>query len=208
METPRKGEVVNGIDVTDRLQRVYASLGATIEADLTLFKPTVVITEEEVAVYQNFVGGLSEAELLNAAFGLVHNIANLRDNVSRWAEEKGKSFDGGSFIEGQLSLCLLQDLSNTDKHGFPLKRKRWSGHSPVIEGLKRVMRMTAAGDGGVTVLTFTSKGPRKVGQGEARVVITGRIVDGETGEDLGDLLEICNDGLSKWEAQLADLGLT
>jgi hypothetical protein len=68
--------------------------------------------------------------------------------------------------------------------------------------------MTTAGDGGVTALTFTSEGLKRVGQGEAHVAITGRVVDGETGEDLGDFLEICYDGLSKWEAQLADLGLT
>jgi hypothetical protein len=60
----------------------------------------------------------------------------------------------------------------------------------------------------LTVLTFTSEGPKKAGPGEARVVISGRIVDGETGEDLGDLLEVCNDAVAKWEGLLVDMGLT
>jgi hypothetical protein len=123
---------VSNIRLAERLERVYASLGATIEADLSLFKPTIVRSNEEIAIYQDFVGGLTGAEMQNAAFGLIHNIANLRDNVSRWAEDNGKSFNGGEFVAGSMSLGLLHDLSNTDKHGFPLQQKRWSGRSPLI----------------------------------------------------------------------------
>lgn len=198
---------MDGSDLVGRLERVYASLEAAMEADLALFKPKVVVNEKELAIYQDFVGDLSEADVQNAAFGLIHNIANLRDNVSRWAEDNSQSFDGGTFIAQHLSLCLIQDLSNADKHGFPLKRKRWSGRSPLITDLRQVMRIVTPGDGGVTVVTFTTQGPKLAGQGKAYVAITGRIVDGERDEDLGDLLDTCNQGLSKWEAQLSEFGV-
>ena len=76
-------------ELLDRLHRIHAAVDATIEGDLAKFPPTVVSDERGFKMYQDFLGGLTDAQITNLAHGLIHNIANVPDHLRRWCQKNG-----------------------------------------------------------------------------------------------------------------------
>jgi hypothetical protein len=71
--------------ILQRISRIYAAIGSIEEDDPHKLKATVICTEKIKAVIQDFRGGFSDDELSNLAYSVIHNIANLRDHLRRWA---------------------------------------------------------------------------------------------------------------------------
>jgi hypothetical protein len=197
---------VTAADLVARLGRVYAAAGSVFEADLSLFAPKVVESESGTYIVQDFSGGLTHAQLENLLLQIIHAIANLRDNVANWADQQGVEFDRKAFVQSSGELALVHDLSNAEKHGHPLKTS-WTGHSPTVVEVSRSLRLTTGNTGEAATLTLGAGGPQLSGAGKAEVVVSGRVVDTETGVDIGDAAAICDAALAHWESRLKDLGL-
>jgi hypothetical protein len=109
---------MTGVDLRHRLQRIYAAVGATVEGDLGKFPPAVTVTPTVVQVYQDFLGGLTDAQLENLAFSEIDNIAHLVDHLKKWCRANGH---GGErvhdAVKASRALQLIIDLANRDKHG-------------------------------------------------------------------------------------------
>ena len=73
-----------------RVARIYASVDAIQEFDMTKLPATVRQDQGYISVSQDFTGGLTQAEIDNVAYSLIHNIANLHDHLRRWARRTGK----------------------------------------------------------------------------------------------------------------------
>ncbi len=71
--------------ISVRISRIYAAVGAAEEHDPNKLKATVIQTDEVRGVLQDFRGALTDDELSNQAHTVIHNIANLRDHLRRWA---------------------------------------------------------------------------------------------------------------------------
>jgi hypothetical protein len=201
---------MSNAEVLDRLQRIYAAVGATVEGDLSKFPPKIVSDERGFSLYQDFLGGLNPAQLSNLAHDVIHNIANLQDHFRRWAPNNGhdpKLVDQA--VSNSFPLRVIKDLSNNDKHGYPPRGGGHSGKAPKLVDVKRSLEVTSGTEAGSGIaVILTSQGPQVVtsGGGRATVVITGTVVDGR-GATLGNLHDFAAEALRVWEHELQNLGV-
>lgn len=195
--------------ICERIRRIYAAIEAIEESDPQKLKATVIQTEKINAVFQDFRGGFSDDELSNQAHMVIHNIANLRDHLRRWAAQKGQGqAKVDQTVDNCLELQIVQDLSNNDKHGYPPRGGGHSGKSPQLIEINRIMRLqTQAKKGSMKAMTIDAGGVRKIiGDGSAKAVVTGDVVD-KSNNRIGDLYEIANKAVAAWERLLVDFGL-
>lgn len=193
-------------DLSLRIRRIYAAIDAAVETDLRRVPPTVTRTETVISVAQNFRGGLSPEAISNLAYQVIHNIANLRDNLRKWAEANAKNpARVRATFDSSLPLRVLQDLSNADKHGYPLTRPSNSGLDPLLTEVDRVMRLKPAPGGGVFAVIDLG-GMRAEGGGSAKVVVTGKVT-AKDGSAIGDLYELELKAVEAWESLLAEYGV-
>jgi hypothetical protein len=191
-----------------RLQRIHAAIGETVETDISKFPATVGKSERLILMSQDFRGGLSDERLTNLAVSLIHNVFNLRDHLVKWARAHGGRDQGGwDFFKGSMPLKIIADLSNVEKHGYPLERPSWSGLDPKLGEVTRPLSLTASPGAGWFVFTVGKGGePTTIGKGEAKVVLRADVLDGNDNR-IGDLVEIAENAVADWERLLAELGV-
>jgi hypothetical protein len=195
--------------ILQRISRIYSAIGAIEESDPKKLKATVIQNDKFNAVIQDFRGGFSDDELSNQAHSVIHNIANLRDNLRRWAAKNGHDKNKiDRTVNSSFELQVIQDLSDNDKHGYPPRNGGDSKRSPELTGINRVMRLETQGKkGSMIAMTIGADGvPRFRGDGTAKAVVTGDVVDNTNGR-IGDLYEIATKAVEAWERLLVDLGL-
>ena len=95
-------------DLIFRVQRLYAAIGAVEETNISKFVPQVINDEHRIGFYQDWSGGLSNAELTNIALSLIHNIANLKDNLKKVGCSQRQRQDS--------SRCCVQQLRSVKGH--------------------------------------------------------------------------------------------
>lgn len=197
-------------ELLDRLHRVYTAVDAAVEGDLSKFPPKMMADEYQFALYQDFLGGLTEHQLSNLAHTVIHNIANLRDHLRRWAGNNGQDpKDIDKTVAGSEALQVIIDLSNNDKHGYPPRDGCHSKKFPRLAEVKRVLRISTGPEAGSGVaIVFTPSGPKQItsGGGFSQVVVTGSVVD-RSGALLGDLYDLGNEALKAWVQQLEAFGI-
>ena len=190
----------------ERLSRIYASLDEALEGDLAKFPPKIVKGEPFVSIYQDFLGGLTQAQISNIAHSFVHNIANFKDHLKKWVRSNNYDVDNiDNVFKASRTLKIMQDLSDNDKHGYPKRNGGYSKKSPHLIEVKRVMRLVGGGSGHSGIY-LTPKGPKKFGDGSANVIITGQVVDGDN-NSLGNLYDISIDAVVVWEQMLKSMGI-
>jgi hypothetical protein len=195
--------------ILQRIHRIYAAIGAIEEDDPNKLKATLIQTGDIKAVVQDFRGGLSDEELSNLAHTVIHNIANLADHLRKWAKKNGKDQGKvGQTLDQCLDLRIIIDLSNNDRHGYPPRDGGRSGKLPQLVLINRVMRLTTQAQKGSRIAMTLGPGgvPRFSGNGTAKAVVTGDVVDGK-GNPIGDLYDISTTALKAWEDLLAEFGL-
>ena len=191
-----------------RLRRIHAAIAETVETDISKFPATIGKNERMIFMLQDFRGGLSEEQLVNLAFSLIHNVFNLRDHLSKWAKAHGESDQRvWDSFKGSMPLKIIADLSNAEKHGYPLGRPSWSDRDPKLGRVTRTLQLTAKPGAGWFLFTLGKGGqPKTVGKGEAKVALTADVLDRD-GNRIGDLLEIAEQAVGDWEKLLAELGI-
>ena len=195
-------------ELVERLHRIYAAVSETVEGDLAKFPPKVISDEKGFSMYQDFLGGLSDSQISNYVYGLVHNIANLPDHLKRWARKNGHDSDcvDQVFYKSE-DFKLIKDLSNNDKHGYPPRDGGYSGISPQLVDVSRIFRAkTQARPGSFVGITLTSSGPKQIGDGASLVIITGNIVDGN-GVVVGDCQNVCLNAIAIGEQEMKMWGV-
>jgi len=197
-------------ELTLRIQRIYEAVNAVVETDISKFMPKVIKDGNRIGFYQDWSGGLSSAEIENIAHILIYNVANLKEHLREWAKSNGKDkTEVNVAFKGSQELKIIKDLSNNDRHGYDPKRRGNSGKSPRVEKFERVMCMSAGGKGSFISLTFNGQGVPQVsksGTGEAKVIITGDILDRD-GNKIGDLHETLLKAIKDWEKVLSEFGV-
>jgi len=187
----------------DKIDRIYAALGTSVEKDMTRLPAEVTSTPRFLRIHQDFSGAQSQAELENLAYSLVHNIANLRDHLRKWAKAHGKDPDAvDQAVEECAPLQTICDLSNADKHGGH-GRQTWSGRRPSLANVTRVLRLTTKPEKGSRVVARLGRIPRISGDGTAEAILTGEVVD-ENGQTVGTLHALAAEGVRAWEKLLRD----
>lgn len=193
--------------VVDKIQRIYAALGQTVTGDLATVPALIEEKADGLAVWQDFTGGLNQAQLSNLLHSLIHNIVNLRDHARKECKAQGIDPSSTDNVSKEEAFLVLTDLSNNDKHGYPPRDGGRTGKSPQILKVDRILRMTTSSEAGsASTLVFGSDGFELSGKGDARVIITADVLKAD-GVKMGDAHEICVTALDHWEGRLRELGL-
>ena len=196
-------------DLTFRVRRIYAALGAVEITDMSKFVPQLINNGQRKGFSQNFRGGLSDEELVNFVYSLIENIANLRNVLNEWAEsnKQDKTKVKDAFNKSE-ALKIIMDLYNIEKHIKPQRNRGYSGKSPKIINIDSVMQLSAGDqNGSCAIMTVTPQGiPQISGPGSGKVIITGDIVDKEN-KKVGDFHQIAVEAIEIWERVLADFGV-
>lgn len=187
-------------ELMPRIKRIYSSIDALQELDLAKLPAQVMQSDRVVAIFQDFKGNLSQEEIENAAYTVIHNIANLQDHLRRWAHHNGhnKARVDDAFT-ASAALKIVKDLSNNDKHGPP----RDGGHSGVAPRLADGT-FAAPVNVGPPINTSFSEGDTFVSPDESYLIVTSRRPGG-FGE--GDLYISFRDGDGGW-SEPVNLGET
>jgi hypothetical protein len=190
-----------------RVRRIYAAIGETVETDISKFSANVKQNDRMTFMWQDFREGLSDEQLLNIAFSLAYNVFSLRDHLKNWAAAHcGSDQRVKDLFSASMPLKIIADLSNADKHGYPLDRP-WTDIGPRLGEVTRPLRMTAKPGAGWFFVTAGADGRlRTTGEGEAKIVLSADVLD-KDGNRIGDLVEIAEQAVADWEKLLAELGI-
>jgi len=200
--------MANNDDLMFRIKCMYEAIGDIEETDFGKFKPKVVKKDGRIGIYQDWSGELNDAQRTNYLESLIKNIASFEYYLDKWVDnnnlEKNKV---KQTFENSLELKIVHDLWNNSKHAG-LARRSNSGLYPRIENINTVMQMTTKPEKGSFIsLTLNRQGaPRIMGDGSAKVVITGDILDRD-GNKIGDLHEILLKAINDWEEVLREFGV-
>lgn len=192
-------------ELTPRLGRIYAAIDAVFEGDLTRFPPRLFRNERHFVGYQDFMGGLSDAQIENLAHSVIANIASFGNHLRRWAARNGHDRSRvDQTISSSLALQIITDLWGAEKHGPP-RDGGYSGKAPKLVGVKRTLTLRA-GPGATVGVSFGPSGPKVLGSGTAAVIVSGDVLDSE-GTVIGDLYQLEVEALKAWEQELMDIGI-
>jgi len=193
-------------ELTQRIQCIYTALGSSIETDINKFKPIVIQDSKKTVIIQDFSGGRNEAEIRNTANILIYNVANIGSHLKKWASKNGKDKSRvDATFNGSISIKIIKDLSNVERHGYDPAKKGNSGRAPRLNEINSIMRMiTKPEKGSFIAYSFNRQGEQKIiGNGNAKVIITGDILDGD-GNKIGDLHDTLLEAINEWEKLLVE----
>ena len=198
-------------ELDKRLARIYSSIDETIDNDPSKFPPKKIATEKMKGIFWDFSGSQSPEDIENLAFSMVHNIANLRDHLKQWAKHNGQDDNRVvTIFKGCEALKIIQDLSNTDKHGGPPRNGGYSEKKPKFTNISRIVEVatgTAKGSSAEVRLNVHGNSEiRSQAGGSVKTIITGDIID-ENGDRIGFLHDIAVEAMESWENLLREFGL-
>lgn len=190
-----------------RLRRLHASLASTSTLEIPAFQSPRLVGAGTFSI--EFKDGRSAAEMENVLATLVANVASFKDHLKEWCMTQRIASPGDGLIDSDLSVALIHDLWNRDKHGA-LSRPR-SGHNPLIQDVHQSLGVEPIDGPGTSVESRLDPetGETRVVAGpntKLSLVIDGEIVD-ESGKKLGGVLEICTKALDSWETTMAACGV-
>jgi len=192
-----------------RVKRLYAAIKATEETDFSKLLPKVINDGHRKGFSQDWSGGLSEEEITNIAHSLIGNIAHFDAHLKKWADQNGQDKTKvDNVFNSSLALRIIKDLSNYEKHAYPLRDGGHSGKSPRVNEFRRIMQMTPKPEkGSFVALTFTPQGlPKVLGDGKAKVIVSGDILD-KDGNNIGDFHKTALEAIEAWESVLSNYGV-
>lgn len=190
-----------------RLRRLHSSLASTSTFEIPVFQSPRLVDTGTFTV--EFTDGRSLADLENVLATLIANIASLKDHLKGWCDTQAIAPPGNALIKTNLSVALIHDLWNRDKHGA-LNTPR-SGHRPLVRQVHQSLMMEPIDGPGTSVECRTDllTGETRVYAGpntKLSIVIDGEIID-EFGERLGNVLETCAEALNGWEVAMSNCGV-
>jgi len=122
-------------NLTLRLERIYTAIGDTTDAEIQKYiKVTIVgdANSPNPTIKITFNNNQSESKTTNIVLVIIEHLAKLKDHL------KNKMGNQKQLVEKKvnesLELQLIMDLSNAEKHGYPVKTER-SKKSPRIQNI-------------------------------------------------------------------------
>lgn len=191
--------------IDEKLNRIYASIGIIKEDNINKVKPKFIKEDNQLTITFDFMGDMSDADIVNNAQLLIHNIASLKYHLIRLFRKN--QYDDKVIIDtfsNSLELKIIEDLWNNDKHGYPPRNGGHTGISPKLENIVRVLQMRTNPEKGASLGIFINmQGEiQKTGSGAHAVIITGDIMDAN-GIKIGDLYEMALNAVLTWEDLLS-----
>ena len=97
------GEPTMNTYLMERIQRIYAAIGVAITTDSSEFTPVTRRVGDHYETSVKFDESASDAQMQNAVYSAVDNVANFGNHLKKWAKTQSEGHClGGSGCEGQL----------------------------------------------------------------------------------------------------------
>ncbi len=193
----------NNVEI--RLKKIYASIGEQFaygQAALDTTHTELKAEKEERLVIISFFNPDDEPKILNQINNVISNLANLKDCLKKKIEESGND---SRVIEDEIDnsqhLQIILDLSNQEKHGYPLTKTRRSGKDPLITNIGRALSPSNKPD---NIRHERSDGSSMM---NIMVKITADITDSQ-GDILYRLDDLVENALRAWEQIIIKHNLT
>jgi hypothetical protein len=185
-------------ELKEKMERMYESVMEAMELDLSKFPPKYVPHGNWFEVRFDLQGSWTPTKTKRVAYGVIRDIADLRDYFAAAARNKGLPADMvETTIKGSFDLQLIIDLANRDKHSTH-SRKTWSSKAPRLRNIKRVVELKGKYEEGKRVgLRIGLKKIEAYG-GQAALVVSADIVD-KGGEHLSTLSYTQQKAIEAWE---------
>jgi len=131
-------------NIKKRIERIYASINERFDNDL---EKHINIEKKVTDSFQSFKVSFDkkqkEAEISNKIISIIHNLANIKDNLKNKLKGRG---DDPNLIEQEINNSLpvkiVIDLSNQEKHGYPLTKYIRSYKNPQICNIESILRIS------------------------------------------------------------------
>ena len=195
-------------DITTRLKRIYSSIDARFDYDIDKhinIEKESTPTQKSIKV--SFDKQTNESDALNKIVTVIDNLAKLKDHLkNRLSTNGGNPQVIENEINASFHLSIVLDLSNQDKHGYPLGRKKRSHKNPRIENVESAMQLTSS-QGQWSYFTMDPITGEYKTQGDCKVAIMADIVD-DQGNKLMKIDELINGTLAQWERIIKKYNIT
>jgi hypothetical protein len=124
-------------NIESRLEKIYASMGERFSYGQAVLDATYTeITDNCVSI--SFFIPNDKYKVLNQINSIIANLANIKDCLRKKLTERS---DNPQLIEDEINISpylqIIIDLSNQEKHGYPLTRPSRSGKDPLIKNISR-----------------------------------------------------------------------
>ncbi|MCO6163661.1 hypothetical protein [Flavobacterium sp. NRK F7] len=131
----------------NNIQQRISLLYKAIELYYDFKQPMIPVTEEGENNGKRYLtvklgaGITTEDEKLdffNRIILIIHNIANIKDNLKKFLSERNLNQKVVEMIiDDSIHLSIIADLSNSEKHGYPLTKTRRSKLDPKITNIRK-----------------------------------------------------------------------
>jgi hypothetical protein len=180
----------NNIEI--RLKKIYSSVGEQFSYGYAALDATHTEVKENSITF-SFFNSNDESRVLNQINGIIANLSNIKDCLKKKLEQRG---DNPQIIEDAINdslyLQVILDLSNQEKHGYPLTKTRRSEKDPLIKNIGRVLSPSNKPD---NIRYEKSDGSAIM---NAMVKITADITDSQ-GNILYQIDDLVENALNIWE---------
>lgn len=182
-----------------RLERMYGAIGQASDGDILKY---VHVHTNNTGVEQGkefvitFDNGKSDAEKANIVFPIIEHLAKLKDHL------KIKLGSNASKVESKINSCLflqlIMDLSNAEKHGYPLTRSNRSDKKPKLKNVQNALVIPPKQRVG-----FNARTGELTEWNNCYITISGEVVD-DKDEFICNITELFASATSSWEEFIAE----
>lgn len=185
-------------DLLERIQRLDVAIHQT-RTDLRKVPPWSYILPRR---------RLSDAEISDALHSLIHNVASFHDHLQKWGDRHGVSRESiHNYLKDSFDFCVVRDLWNNDKHGYPPHNGGWTRKAPRMLHPNSICRLkTLPKKGSSVTMSIGPKGPVIGGDGSAHIVFTAEVIDKHNAK-LGDADDFIDRAVHHCEAALLRFGV-
>lgn len=179
-------------NIQTRLEKIYASIGEQFSYGYTALDSTYTEIKDN-SIRITFFNPNDKSKVLNQINSVIANLANIKDCLKKKIEERG---DDPLIIENEINnspyLQIVLDLSNQEKHGYPLTKIRRSKQDPLIKNISRALSPSNKPD---NIRYEKDDGSEII---NAMIKITADITDSK-GNILYQLDDLVENALDVWE---------
>lgn len=194
-------------DIQERLERLYSAVNERYDqvTDDSIIEKTT-IRDDGVFEHRVTFGSNDEAQNKNKVMNVIHAIASLKDHIKSKLTEMGNDpRDYEKYIDDNLSIALITDLDNKDKHGGTLRSPR-TDKNPQLANIRQALR----GKGKTSFAVATSFSGMKStitrNQGNIKLEIVGDVIDG-SGSLVARLEDVIESSLGLVEGFMKSKGI-
>ena len=182
-------------DLAVRLERLYTAIGHKADGEIQkYFKISIIgdLNDPTHKLVISFTRDQNKSETTNIAFVIIEHLAKLKDHLKNEMGDRKQLVE--DHINQSLELQLIMDLSNAEKHGYPLSRPERSQRSPRLQDIGADLTIPPQGELLIDIGTEIVVEP-----GNCQIRVQADVLD-KSGALICQWSAMIDKALAEWEA--------